>query len=1028
MIGQVLPGSISLSRYQQQQFTFSGIGGNVTWWVEPTWMGSVTSTGLYTAPGMGGTAVVFAQAASGPVYAASIFVSGQVPVSSTSELTPTPLPGSVSVVVSPSSTSLLPSQAAQFFAAVTGTANGRVEWSLSPNLGTITNGFYVAPASFANETQVTIFARSVASPSVGGSATVLLTQPVVQPTSTIPVTLSVFPTSMTVQAGQSANFTAMVGGSMNTSVTWSLSPNVGTVVNGMYTAPSSLTTRETVILTATSVADPSFSASAMVTLQPVAAPATPAISISLSPASASLSAGQSATFTPMVSGTSNTAVTWSFNPQVGTLVNGAYTAPATISSSQTVTITATSAASSSQTATASVTLNPPAASSSTNPPTTQSTTITLPIEVLGANGTTAGATFNIPSGTNISGPLTLYMQIHGLRTETQASVQVNSSAWMPISDSTVTMLGNATAYGGIGGGFHTFQMNMNLPAGVVVTGNNTITFRFNQTDGRVSGFRVLALNIQTAGGSSLIPSSTFVQDDPTTWQPPSSSASDIAAGQSLYQTAALTMPLATGGSRSIQAHCSDCHTLDGRDLKYFNYSNNSIVTRSVFHGLTAAQGNQIASYIRSLNVPNPGLPWNPPYQPGPGLDEQPVANWAAGAGLSAVLDHDADMLPYLMPGGSSANWAPSANLSARETPITMQLPDWNSWLPSIHPKDAWPNTFPSSQLYSNYQYIRANLLPNNAASYKQYSFNIWNWTELDHYGYLGAVQQPASSAAWNNPQYVESLASLESWSMTKLWEINQEFGLEGMPQVAFGPQADSRAWYSYEPFFVSPLFYAPTVGIAGVGNGLKTTYDYQSMIWYQVQLILNASNNAGTKLGPSADFGYVYDTIFHLNLDCGPQGLLQTLWLIKGLQASQNDLGPQAGSAGWGFYTNAPWVMVWNGPAQWIPNLAPADRQNVMQTYLSLWLAQADQYTPQQYYAGSWTTANASTTPEPPGQAGYNDDVAYMLPRFSYYGVSSSLLNQIASWAGSLWPQYNWTGLLNVTCSAATPDVSCPLQ
>ena len=57
-------------------------------------------------------------------------------------------------------------------------------------------------------------------------------------------------------------------------------------------------------------------------------------------------------------------------------------------------------------------------------------------------------------------------------------------------------------------------MTMNLPAGVVQTGSNTITFRFNQTDGRVSGFRVLAFNIQAADGSLLIPASTFVNDDP----------------------------------------------------------------------------------------------------------------------------------------------------------------------------------------------------------------------------------------------------------------------------------------------------------------------------------------------------------------------------------------------------------------------------------------------------------------------------------------------------------------------------------
>src|SRR4029077_7849878 len=130
-------------------------------------------------------------------------------------------------------------------------------------------------------------------------------------------------------------------------------------------------------------------------------------------------------------------------------------------------------------------------------------------------------------------------------------------------------------------------------------------------------------------------------DDPNTWQPPSSSASDIATGQTLWHQASLTVPLTTARRKRSFAHCSDCHATDGRDLKYFNYSNNSIQARSMFHGLTAQQGDQIASYIRALDAPAPtnARPWHQPAQPGPGLDSAPVANWAAGAGLDAVLDH-----------------------------------------------------------------------------------------------------------------------------------------------------------------------------------------------------------------------------------------------------------------------------------------------------------------------------------------------------------------------------------------------------
>jgi hypothetical protein len=106
--------------------------------------------------------------------------------------------------------------------------------------------------------------------------------------------------------------------------------------------------------------DPSQRAPGSLVSKPIANPGSPleAVSVTLSPGSASLNGGQSATFTPIVIGTSNSAVTWSLNPQVGIVVNGVYTAPATIASQQNVTLIATSVADSTQTATATITLTP----------------------------------------------------------------------------------------------------------------------------------------------------------------------------------------------------------------------------------------------------------------------------------------------------------------------------------------------------------------------------------------------------------------------------------------------------------------------------------------------------------------------------------------------------------------------------------------------------------------------------------------------------------------------------------------------
>src|ERR1035438_4535038 len=102
--------------------------------------------------------------------------------------------------------------------------------------------------------------------------------------------------------------------------------------------------------------------------QPIqAAPARAVPAIAVSPGSVSLGPVQTQQFTTRtlgglsIGGLITTNVTWSLSPVVGSIsAAGLYTAPASISSSQTVTVAATSVADPTKSATATVTLNPPA--------------------------------------------------------------------------------------------------------------------------------------------------------------------------------------------------------------------------------------------------------------------------------------------------------------------------------------------------------------------------------------------------------------------------------------------------------------------------------------------------------------------------------------------------------------------------------------------------------------------------------------------------------------------------------------------
>lgn len=92
----------------------------------------------------------------------------------------------------------------------------------------------------------------------GVSASVAVTPPI-----------SVSPVSISVTPSQTQAFTATVSGASATALTWSLNPAVGSITAaGLYTAPSAMPPSAAVTITATSVSDPTNSASAAVTIVP----------------------------------------------------------------------------------------------------------------------------------------------------------------------------------------------------------------------------------------------------------------------------------------------------------------------------------------------------------------------------------------------------------------------------------------------------------------------------------------------------------------------------------------------------------------------------------------------------------------------------------------------------------------------------------------------------------------------------------------------------------------------------------------
>ncbi|MGH9775702.1 MAG: S8 family serine peptidase, partial [Candidatus Acidiferrales bacterium] len=213
----------------------------------------------------------------------------------------------------------------------------------------------------------------------------------VQNQSGTPIGVQVSPASASIPATQTQQFSATVSGTTFTSVIWSLSPSIGTLsASGLYTPPSFVSTSQNVTITATSIADPSKSSSA--TLSLVGAP----VGVQINPPAVSLFASQTQQFTASVSGTSNGGVTWAMTPSIGTLSpSGMYTAPAPINNLQTVNVSAQSVADPTKSSTSTVSLTPPGA-----------TVVTLVSQV--SAGDTSGksfSSFSAPAANHITGNL-----------------------------------------------------------------------------------------------------------------------------------------------------------------------------------------------------------------------------------------------------------------------------------------------------------------------------------------------------------------------------------------------------------------------------------------------------------------------------------------------------------------------------------------------------------------------------------------------------------------------------------------------
>ncbi len=279
-------------------------------------VGTISSTGVYTAP-------------------ADLPSPATMPITVTSHADPAKSATASLMVTSDITLSLTPNPASvelgarqSFQASVTssGHPDTTVRWGLSgaacpTACGMLdSSGTFIAPGTLPSPASVTITAQSVADPSKQVSATVAIS-------SNFALQLSA-PSSVSAGAGATivATLTPLPNSNPSTVLGWSLSgagcngPSCGllsvtatqsaggssTADSATYTAPSTAPSPNTVTVTVTPQADPSKKAQATIAVQP-------GVSLSVSPATATLAANHRVALAAQINGTSNTTVNWNVN-------------------------------------------------------------------------------------------------------------------------------------------------------------------------------------------------------------------------------------------------------------------------------------------------------------------------------------------------------------------------------------------------------------------------------------------------------------------------------------------------------------------------------------------------------------------------------------------------------------------------------------------------------------------------------------------------------------------------------------------
>ena len=675
---------------------------------------------------------------------------------------------------------------------------------------------------------------------------------------------------------------------------------------------------------------------------------------------------------------------------------------------------------------------------------TNDNTLMLPLEVMGPDGTVESTTLNVKNATEVK---RLYLKTHSISypefmeySINKASMRLNNGKWVDIDNKVAACFYPESMYECVVSPYATIRFWVQVDAlGRLKEGVNQLDFRFNYQSGDISsGYRILEIDVLYDDGSSAINGMQLQYDDPRAWAPITTDPDRLENGRRLYETRGILSDYP--GGPKIRASCQDCHTKGGRDLKYFNYSDHSIISRSVFHGFTEKEGEDIASWVRAYELTDkegkvydaPGTPWDPPYQPGPGLDDRPVHEWAAGAGLEWALDHDSTSFRYLVEQGQDLNAIINidSTLNRRELPIALQLPDWNEWLPVVHPLDTWGAAFENSRLWTDYNNMFEDRLLNKDVVEKlvedrkidriitAYFKNVKDYARHD-----GEANLPKEIT---RRQKGIAILGLYQWDLVKTWEFMHENHLEDITDHLY-PQGEVRGWFSDARtiFNLAPHIHGASKGYRG-----DITNTYYDTAWYELQVIINSGNRETVSLKP-VDWKYHFSHIGDWKKASGvSHGTRYIAAYIKVIQNGNNRHGVKMPDGFYLRHTTLAWVHELGMPdggknvLYEFDEIRPYLKRDLAQAFTGEMLKKLNRHD-----YNEWDRTVGKSGIEPPNyipsyprskkkrkslfdRTTYADHFYRIIPIYYELGVDPVLLNELALWGRGAWPQGDWDSLM----------------